>query len=347
MVKEPGKVIANEIDRVSILFVLITDIERLVPPESSPPCDLLKFLNDQFTQMDMICAAHGVTKIETVAEEYVAAVGVLPDDIEQDKAGRHVCLLERLLKAAGEIMREQTEEVKYKMGIHTGPIFAGVIGGKLPRYRLFGDTINTAARMMQKCERGMLQFGTETYQDVPVSMRSQVHHRGDVQMKGKGMVTTYTYEPDQVSETFEGMPSSPSKHFQKRHEANQRMSLAFQPVSFEWASEAEEADRNFEDTLKSHQTSDHGSSKNRRWFLSVKDGFTSDMEKDWFKWYHEHTICHKIVRRFAIQATIILVASGLEFMVFVFDPPFAVWGVSYWDPKSRLLKFVYLRLFVL
>lgn len=346
MIKEPNTVIANEISKVSILFVLITDVERLVPPEHSAPWELLKFLNDQFTQMDMICAKHGVAKIETVAEEYVAAVGVLPDDIQENKAG-HNRLLERLLKAAGEIMCRQTEEVKYKMGIHTGPIYAGVIGGKLPRYRLFGDTINTAARMMQKCERGMLQFGKETFQDVPVSMRNEVRLRGDVEMKGKGMVTTYVYSPDCCVTDTQSSLSTPGKQHRRRYEANRKMSIAFQEFTAEWVSETEEADRQFEETLRGHHVSNDQSATKWRLFLSEKDGFTHEMEKEWFKWYHEHTICHKIVRRLGTQATVVLVVTGIEFLIFVYDQSGRDWGVTVWDPRSRLIKFVYLRLFVL
>merc|ERR1719456_1878928 len=114
-----------------------------------------------------------VTKIETVGEEYVACVGVLPAEKEEYARLGHGPMLGRLFQAAGRILGRQgkdielNQDVQFRMGMHTGPVVAGVIGQKLPRYRLFGDTINTAARMMQKSPDGQLQFGEETRRELP------------------------------------------------------------------------------------------------------------------------------------------------------------------------------------
>ena len=86
------------------------------------------------------------------------------------------------------------------MGIHSGDIRAGVIGQKLPRFRLFGDTINTSARMMQKAEPGQLMCGEATHALLPVELRSACRafrnkEGGDtVFMKGKGEVKVFLFE---------------------------------------------------------------------------------------------------------------------------------------------------------
>lgn len=188
MLLKPEEHIAEPIDRVSILFIIISDFEHRT--KNLQPADLLKFLNQNFEAWDEICAHHKVSKIETVAEEYVCAVGVVPADIEVDKTQGHSMLLQRLVSVAGEILVKSSEaNVKVKMGLHTGPIVAGVIGQKLPRFRLFGDTINTAARMMQKGVDGKLQFGRETMEVMPTGITATV--RGEIEMKGKGKVTAY------------------------------------------------------------------------------------------------------------------------------------------------------------
>eukprot|EP00929_Paragymnodinium_shiwhaense_P099849 TRINITY_DN61752_c0_g1_i1.p1 TRINITY_DN61752_c0_g1~~TRINITY_DN61752_c0_g1_i1.p1 ORF type:complete len:1137 (-),score=218.82 TRINITY_DN61752_c0_g1_i1:445-3855(-) len=187
MLKSPGEVISTQINRASILFVLIVDFDqhaRRLSPEH-----LLEFLNAQFGMFDRTCQWHGVTKIETVGEEYVASVGVVPGDVEEDERHGHGGILGRLVKVASEIMRQQTPDVQFKMGMHTGPIVAGVIGKKLPRFRLFGDTINTAARFMQKGERGKVQFGEATRQELPPW--AKVQPMRTIEMKGKGSVTAY------------------------------------------------------------------------------------------------------------------------------------------------------------
>ncbi|CAE7212560.1 Gucy1b2 [Symbiodinium microadriaticum] len=198
-------VLSVEVDRASILFVMFVDFDQTARKccrlrfwvEALAVCSDFRNMvcdrNHYFTKFDDICSAHEVTKIETVGEEYVSAVGVIPRDIEADKALGHAVILGRLIKAAKEILMVQRdtqgsdEEVKLKMGIHTGPVVAGVIGQKLPRFRLFGDTINTAARLMQKGLPGELQFGEATKSCLPKGVAYR--WRDNIEMKGKGKVS--------------------------------------------------------------------------------------------------------------------------------------------------------------
>jgi len=166
------------------------------------PEKLLGFLNAKFSAIDQCCTAHKAQKIETVGEEYVAAIGVVPADQEAIEREGYPAVLGRLIAVVDEILRyHQIEDdiigkqVQYKLGMHTGPIVAGVIGQKLPRFRLFGDTINTAARMMQKGLPGELQFGEETRKFLPDWVKYT--RRGHIEMKGKGKVMAYLLDKDQ------------------------------------------------------------------------------------------------------------------------------------------------------
>eukprot|EP00913_Durusdinium_trenchii_P001693 g1565.t1 len=141
MLEKPDEPIAKQKPAASVLFVMIEGFDehaRHLGPEK-----LMQFLNDRFTLMDHVCSRHSVTKIETVGEEYVCAVGVVPeDDLEAGDFEGRSKVLGRLLQAAAEILAASKRTSQ-----------------KLPRFRLFGDTVNTAARMMQKGESGSLQFG--------------------------------------------------------------------------------------------------------------------------------------------------------------------------------------------
>jgi len=219
------EVIADPRNTVTVLFVLINNFGEYTR-EKQDPKSSLKFLNACFDKMDAICAKYGVTKIETVAEEYVACVGVTKAEQEMD----HKMLLTKLLKAAAEILAlkevevegGQTVAVEFKMGMHTGSIVAGVIGEKLPRFRLFGDTINTSARMMQKGQPGTLQFGEATMKyvnDDYVVDNSTRPNNGVVTMKGKGEVQTWVLKTSSLEAEEAGA-----------REAGKRMSALSQMV---------------------------------------------------------------------------------------------------------------------
>merc|ERR1740138_1216684 len=118
MIKDPNAPIAEHVDRVSILFIVISDFDQFA--QSYAPQELLRFLNENFSQFDKICEEEGVTKIETVGEEYVACVGVVPSDIAIDKEKGHGEILKKLFMAADRILKTQSSKVRFKMGIHTG-----------------------------------------------------------------------------------------------------------------------------------------------------------------------------------------------------------------------------------
>eukprot|EP00435_Cladocopium_sp_Y103_P024412 s2259_g6.t1 len=182
-------------DCASVLFLAFDDFEEILQ-QSTPP-EILQFLNKFYNRFDVLCAKRHVTKIETVAEEYVCAVGVQPGS-EAESPEEGLC---KLIAFATEVL--SYEEASFRMGIHSGPVVAGVIGNKLPRYRLFGNTVNMAARMMQKGLPGELQFGEETRNLLPEHV--QVTYRGEVEMKGKGLVKVYLL--DRKGRTHKSCPS--------------------------------------------------------------------------------------------------------------------------------------------
>mmetsp|Transcript_55311 Transcript_55311/g.124238 ORF Transcript_55311/g.124238 Transcript_55311/m.124238 type:complete len:1325 (-) Transcript_55311:38-4012(-) len=191
MLKSPSKVFADHVAVASVLFVEVVHFNRLPVGDAG---ELLKFLNALFTFIDTACEKNAVTKVETVGEEYVACVGVVPADQASTLTFGHSRALARLIRLGSQLLRVQDEEeVVLRMGLHTGPLVAGVIGTKLPRFRLFGDTMNTAARMMQTGLDGELQFGQPTLAELTKSSTEvrATRREGLVEMKGKGKVPCY------------------------------------------------------------------------------------------------------------------------------------------------------------
>lgn len=315
MLKDPEGVIAESIPRVSILFIMIEDFDKHT--SKLCPADLLSFLNEKFTTLDAICAKHLVTKIETVSEEYVAAVGVKPEDVELDKRDGHSEILGRLIKAAAAILKLQTDEFYFKMGIHTGPIVAGVIGSKLPRFRLFGDTVNTSARFMQKCPARDLQFGTETKNELPAWVRTLPEHT--IELKGKGKVAAYLLDgPHRRSRQRDATLALEDK--EEEEEETDDDSYVEKTASFV-KRELEEKERaqnaRFEQILDELGDTRKDTKRGWRFWWScglLSPDFPPDLEEKWHQWFHENTICKKLDSRLDRQLMALLVLTACEML---------------------------------
>jgi len=332
-VMEPEAHIAEKVRRATVLFIMIEDFDRIHEEQCEGSCQsLLNVLNKLFTSMDEIFSKYEVTKIETIKEEYVAAVGVTPGDIQIDRDMGHGVLLDRLFKAVNEIFALQAQHnVKFRMGLHTGEVIGGVIGKKLPRYRLFGDTMNTAARMMQKGQSKRLQFGEATMEHVKDHVACV--YNGEVEMKGKGPMQTWLFESIDVTRTHESerepaeKPPTVGKLLRKMlrptasariPDQNIRKSVDLQgdeplptrmktsaaiTTSHSVSSFAQDVRSVSYDTVKDRTTRRYSIVLERPslWqrFVSALGHehieFTPEMEKDWQNHYHESEFCRKLL----------------------------------------------------
>lgn len=177
----------------SVLFCQICDFEELTNALS--PSALVNYLNKVFTKMDKLSSRNRVYKVETVKEVYMAASGLpQPDDDHMNQIAHFALDIKDYLidkpKALTIDGYQNLESPTLKIGINCGTVIAGVIGKLCPRYRLFGDTVNVAARMETNSEKGKIQitkeFNTRINPDVFITV-----DRGLIEIKGKSSMYTY------------------------------------------------------------------------------------------------------------------------------------------------------------
>ncbi|XP_049870956.1 soluble guanylate cyclase 89Db-like [Pectinophora gossypiella] len=139
------------------------------------------YMNDVYSKMDRLLDAHRVYKVETVGSVYMLVSGA------PERSRAHAAC------AASAALAIRRALPMLTIGIHSGPCRAGVLGLKLPRYCLVGDTVNTASRMQTTSEPGRIQISAQTAAELP-SGKFRLRRRGLIKVKGKGMMETFWLE---------------------------------------------------------------------------------------------------------------------------------------------------------
>ena len=199
--KEKGTTDAKHFDSVSIMFTDFKDFTKL--SEKIPSKELIEELNYCFKAFDEIVAKHGVEKIKTIGDSYMAVCG-LP--IEE---GNHA---QKIVQAAIEI-RDFIEDYKVKRqsegksffemrtGINSGEVVAGIVGIKKFAYDIWGDAVNTASRMESNGLIGKVNISESTYNLIKDDFNFE--YRGEIETKGKGEIKMYLVENKTNNMDFE------------------------------------------------------------------------------------------------------------------------------------------------
>ncbi len=177
--------IADQIAEATILFCDVVGFTTLSQQLTADRT--IDFLSRIFSAFDRLAAEAGVEKIKTIGDAYMAAAGV--PEAQPDHVERIVALAPRMLDAVAGVAAATELELEARIGIHSGPIMAGVIGTHKFVYDVWGDTVNTASRMESHSLPGRIQISAATR--AMVGERFKFERRGTIEVKGKGLMETF------------------------------------------------------------------------------------------------------------------------------------------------------------
>lgn len=183
--KDQDSVIADSFDNISVLFadlVGFTSLSARMSPE-----EIVTLLNDIFSRFDKWVDFYGLEKIKTIGDSYMV-VGGLPVP-QEDHARKMALLALHMQQEVSWLDSELNDDLALRIGIHIGPVVAGVIGTKKFNYDVWGDTVNTASRLESTGVIGQTQVSKNLYEVLKDDFIFEDH--GLVKLKGKGELPTY------------------------------------------------------------------------------------------------------------------------------------------------------------
>ncbi|XP_076471523.1 soluble guanylate cyclase gcy-31-like [Babylonia areolata] len=235
---EPSVATCQAFDSVTILFSDVVGFTTIC--SRITPMEVVSMLNAMYTEFDQLSEKHDVYKVETIGDAYMAVAGA-PTVTRFHAINMCNMALDMLLAMTSLRDPSSQDTMRIRVGIHSGATVAGVVGLKMPRYCLFGDTVNTASRMETSGEAMKIHISETTRQEL-IGYPYAVQERGEVEVKGKGAMKTYWLlgheeDPAKAGPTC---PFAQLMEMERQKHAQDRASVAavshrpvYSPVSFE------------------------------------------------------------------------------------------------------------------
>ena len=177
--------IADRFEEVTVIFTDLVGFTTL--SADMKPSKVVELLNDIFIAFDEIVEYHNLEKIKTIGDAYMAVAG-LPEPLEGHAVAACAAAKE-MSTAFARLCEESNLDLSMRIGVHSGPVVAGVIGKKKFSYDLWGDTVNTANRMESHGLPGRVHISKATRAHLGDSFN--VEPRGEIAVRGKGKMETF------------------------------------------------------------------------------------------------------------------------------------------------------------
>lgn len=187
--KHFGKTKARSFETATVLFADIQNFTRISEQLSAE--ELVSGIDEYFEAFDKIVESLKIEKIKTIGDAYLCVGGVpIPS---ADHAEKVVLAAKEFIKASEELnirrAKRNKQSFAFRIGIHTGPVVAGVVGIKKFAYDIWGDTVNTASRMQQNSVPHKINISESTYQSI--KSKFNCTFRGEFEVKNKGLQRMY------------------------------------------------------------------------------------------------------------------------------------------------------------
>ncbi|XP_038672704.1 guanylate cyclase soluble subunit beta-2-like isoform X4 [Scyliorhinus canicula] len=227
--KEGKKVEAGEFKECTILFSDVVTFTSICA--QCEPIQIVVMLNTMYLKFDRLTTVHDVYKVETIGDAYMVVGGVpVPVSSHAERVANFS--LGMIIAAKGVTNPVTGKPIQIRVGVTTGPVLAGVVGEKMPRYCLFGDTVNTASRMESHGIPNKIHLSPSAFRALK-DKNFEIHERGEIEVKGKGKMCTYFLirnlvaseneilgrpfrESDSGRESLQSLPESKAEYVNKK-----------------------------------------------------------------------------------------------------------------------------------
>ncbi|GLI65462.1 hypothetical protein VaNZ11_008812 [Volvox africanus] len=192
VLKMGAKIPASEHHEATVLFSDIVGFTEIASRCS--PLEICSLLDELYHHFDTAIEQYPeLYKVETIGDAYMVVANVTTP------CANHADLLlafaVRMHQEARRVRCSLGEHLRIRVGIHSGPVVAGVVGKKMPRFCLFGDTVNTASRMESHGLPGQIHISNACYSCLRNKDAFLIRERGNISVKGKGLMRTYLVAP--------------------------------------------------------------------------------------------------------------------------------------------------------